>query len=412
MPSPVAVAAVASLYERDRPLVDRAFKHMTRDELRSIDEQLLQDYDKVLSSQGDSSAQEGMNVSQKQQDCYKALGQAFIRRTAYRSLNKYAKLLSSRDIVEDALKYYTLPHELQQILAKKFSTDNVAPRTWYDALEHLKEMATSTSGTLDQGKLWRLVLEHPMTAYIPVQCQKCGHVVRDEYPLQQSDEEVGIKEVPPTGEELDLRAGWYRGPRQAVVFEMTCPDCDFISKWYRSEHPKILLNPNKWGRLCGDQEDLRLILADYLKIPVRYIRPLDWDHCWSEYQTSSTSNDWDVHDGSARNFCRRIDEGIGSWTRVWAIHPDFCEDVTQKYLNYKKYGGRADDRNDEEIDDMIRYGKIVKDAQYDATGEMTQAKTCNGYILARGNYTDEEITDELRRAAKEYKDKEWWQLHA
>ena len=409
MPSRVAVAAVASLYARDRPLVDRAFDHMTHDELRSIDEQLLQDYNKVLSTRCDSSAQEGMSVPQKRQDCYKALGQAFIRRTAYRSLDKYAKLLSSRDIVEDALKYYTLPDELQQTLATKFGA---ASRTWYEALDQLKEMATSTSGTLNQGKLWRLVLEHPMTAYVPVQCPKCGHVVRDEYPLQQSDEEVGIKEVPPTGEELDLRAGWYRGPRKAVVFEITCLDCGFISKWYRSGHPKILLNPNKWGRLCGDQEDLRLILADYLKIPVRYIRPLDWDHCWSEYQTSSMSNDWDVHDGSARNFCRRLDEGIGSWTRVWAIHPDFCEDVTQKYLKYKKNGGRADDRHDEEIDDMIRYEKIVKDAQNDGTGELTQAKTCNGYILARGNYTDEEITEELQRAAKEYKDKEWWQLHA
>lgn len=81
-------------------------------------------------------------------------------------------------------------------------------------------------------------------------------------------------------------------------------------------------------------------------------------------------------------------------------------------MKYKKNGGRADDPHDEEIDDMIRYEKIVKDAQNDGTGELTQAKTCNGYILARGNYTDEEITEELQRAAKEYKEKEWWQLHA
>jgi hypothetical protein len=170
---------------------------------------------------------------------------------------------------------------------------------------------------------------------------------------------------------------------------------------------KVILNPNKWGRLCGDQEDLRLTLAEYLNIPVRLIFPLDWDHVWSEYQQFSH---WEVHDGSARNFCRRLDEGIGSWTRVWAIHPneDWCQDVTQDYLKYKQEGGRVDDHNDGS--DMERYRKTVQAAQMDETGGLTQAKTCNGYIISRANFTDEDITKELKQATVEYGMKEWWQL--
>jgi len=276
----------------------------------------------------------------------------------------------------------------------------------------------SDEKSLDQDKLWRLVLKHPMTAYIHVQCQLCGHVVPDQYPLQQTDADVGIKEVSPTGAEIEIRAGWFRGPRKAVVFELTCPRCKHISMWYRSGHPKVILNPNKWGRLCGEQEDLRLTLAEYLNIPVRLVCPLDWDHVWSEYQTSQTLLNtsslaaWKVEDGSARNFFRRLDEGIGSWTRVWAIHtnPDWCQNVTQEYLRYQKDGGRADDHGDEEDDAMNSYKQTVKYAQHDSTGSLTQAKTCNGYILARANFTDDDVTLQLKRAATEYGSKEWWQL--
>jgi len=314
-------------------------------------------------------------------------------------------------VVDDALNYYTLPSELQHCLAKKYGggDDTTPPTTWYEALDQLKSLAT-IDGTLDKGKLWRLILDHPRTAYIPVQCQQCGHIIRDQYPLQQTDEEVGIKEVPPTGTELELRAGWFRGPRKAVVFELTCPDCKHISRWYRSGHPKVLLNPNKWGRLCGDQEDLRLTLAEYLNIPVRLAVPLDWDHVWSEYEEEGM---WKVQDGSARNFCRRLDEGIGSWTGVWALHrnPDWCGDVTDEYLATQCNGGRADVRDDnKDNNSMERYEKIVRDAQNDASGNSTQAKTCYGYILARAKLSRDDLTMELRQAARDYGTKEWWQL--
>lgn len=405
MPSPAAATALASLYARDKLLVEKSFDHLTQDSVALMDSQLLQEYNKALSTEGD------VNL-RKQQECHEALAQACIRRIAYRCLDKYARLLSTEDVVEDALRFYTLPDELQQRLAVKYPIESTRPpTTWYEALNQLKELAT-TDGILDQGKLWRLILEHPMTSYVHVQCQQCGHKVFDQYPLQQTDIEVGLKELPPTGNELELRAGWFRGPRKGVVFALTCPDCQHISHWYRSGHPKVVLNPNKWGRLCGDQEDLRLTLADYLKIPVRLVIPLDWDHVWSEYKSSSSNVSWEVQDGSARNFARRLDEGIGSWTRVWAISSniEWCQDVTCEYLMYKKNGGRADDRNDQAGDEMSRFKETVKEARNDSTGHLTQAKTCYGYILARANFTGDIITKELQRAASEYGDKEWWQL--
>lgn len=372
MTTPAAATALASLCSR-QPL--QPFDHMTNNALESIDEKLIGVCSRILSARSGAS-QEELNVLQSEKECHRVLARACIRRIAYRCLDKYKRLITSSDVVEDALKYYTLPLELQNKLAKKYGSNNFAlpPTTWYEALEQLKLLARTPSGTLDRGKLWRFILEHPMTAYIPVQCQQCGNVVHDQYPLQQTDEEVGLKELQPIGDELEMRAGWFRGPRKAVVFELTCPQCHHVSNWYRSGHPKVILNPNKWGRLCGDQEDLRLTLAEYLNIPVRLIFPLDWDHVWSEYQQFS---DWEVHDGSARNFCRRLDEGIGSWTRVWAIHPneDWCQDVTQDYLKYKQEGGRVDDHNDGS--DMERYRKTVQDAQMDETGGLTQAKTYN-----------------------------------
>lgn len=274
-------------------------------------------------------------------------------------------------------------------------------------------MATPTTqdgGLLDHGKLWRLIIDHPITAYVPVQCQKCGHVVPD----QQTDAEVGLEEIPPTGDELAIRAGWFRGPRGAVVFQLTCPICLYVSRWYRSGHPKIILNPNRWGRLCGEQEDLRLTLAEYLDIPCRLAVPLDWDHIWSEYQSTtalpSPSSAWKVHDGSARNFCCRLDEGIGSWTRVWAIHsnPEWCQDVTREYLKCQQNEGRVDDHITN--DNMKRYEQIVQTAQKDSSGEFTQAKTVQGYLLERANMSDEDITVELRQAASDYGTKEWYQL--
>ena len=385
-----AASALAALYLKEKLFVEDSFNHMTTNALQSLDDKLFQEY-KCLYTADDRS----------RDDCHVVLAKACIRRIAHRCLSKYDRL-HSREVVENALQYYTLPPELQELLSKKYGAS--PPATWYESLEQLK------ASTLDdQGELWRQILDHPMTMYVPVQCQSCGHIVPDQYPTKQSDAEVGLREIPPTGEELEVRSGWFRGPRQDVVFELTCTACSSLSTWYRSGHPQILLNPNKWGRLCGDQEDLRLNLADYLNIPVRLAIPLDWDHVWSEYLSESSS--WQVQDDSARNFCCRLDEGIGSWTGVWAIHPnpEWCEDVTQDYLNTQQHGGRADNKIDKES--MKRYEKTVKNAREDRTGDLTQAKTINGYILERAHISHETITSVLQTAAHDFGNKKWWEVN-
>ncbi|KAL9178355.1 hypothetical protein ACHAXT_000002 [Thalassiosira profunda] len=357
------------------------------------------------------------------EECHLALAHACLRRLAHRHLDKCSRLspLSTEAAMEEALKFHALPDDLREKLATQYGRDESdRPSNWHEALGQLKALATTTNtagdDVLDKGKLWRLVLDHSITSYVPIQCRACGHVVPDQYPLKQSDAEVGLREVPPTGDELELRGGWFRGPRKAVTFELTCPKCRHISKWYRSGHPKIILNPDRWGRLCGEQEDLRWALAAYLDVPVRIVVPLDWDHVWSEYSAPSDSGSvWNVLDGSARNFCCRLDEGIGSWTRVLAIHPDprLCEDVTRAYLSCRRNGGRADDRVSSDVDGnrvMRGYEERVQAAREDASGDLTQAKTANGHVLERARMTDEEITTELRRAAGDYGTTEWWQL--
>ena len=396
MSGSAAASALAAMYLKDKVLVEDSFNHLTAGALQTLDDKLYQEYNcRHITDDG------------SRDDCHLILAKACIRRIAHRCLDKYARLQSSKEVVEDALQFYTLPMELQEQLASKYGTP--PPTTWYESLDQLKSLST-TEDAYDQGKLWRLILDHPMTSYVPVQCQSCGHVVPDQYPTQQTDAEVGLREIAPTGDELELRAGWFRGPRKAVVFELTCKGCNAVSKWYRSGHPQILLNPNKWGRLCGDQEDLRLTLAKYLNIPVRLAVPLDWDHVWSEYSSGSSTSTWQVQDDSARNFCCRLDEGIGSWTRVWAIHsnPEWCKDVTRDYLTIQQNGGRAD--NNVDYNRMKRYETIIKDARMDKSGNLTQAKTVNGYVLLRANLSHGSITEELQRAVRDFGTKKWWEL--
>ncbi|KAL3772102.1 hypothetical protein ACHAW5_004940 [Stephanodiscus triporus] len=365
-----AATALAALYAKDAPFLERSFDHLTPCALRELDRRLLQE------SSSDDSSSRMARAKIVDGTHHSILARACIRRKAHRCLHKYASASKYPPAeVEDALKFHDLPSELRERLASSTHDGGVAspPTNWHEELERLKKTSDG-----DRGGLWRLVCDHPMTSYVPVQCRACGRVVPDQYPAERSDAEVGLEETPPTGEELELRSGWFRGPRGAVVFRVTCPDCARVTQWYRSGHPRIMLNPNRHGRLCGEQEDLRLILAGYLNVSVRMVVPLDWDHVWSEYNessssassssasSSSASSAWQVHDGDARNFCRRLDEGIGSWTGVWAIHPDpdLCEDVTPNYLTCRRDGGRADDVYEDD-DNMKRYEDAVRAARED-----------------------------------------------
>ena len=180
--------------------------------------------------------------------------------------------------------------------AERYGT--APPATWLEAVTQLEAQTT------DKQQLWSLLDGHPMLEYVPVQCQSCGHVVADESTPAASDADVGLKEVAPTADEAPfVRGGWFRGPRDAVVFELTCRNCAAVSRWYRATAASVILNPNRWGRLCGEQEDLRAWLAEAVGMPLRTIVPLDWDHVWSE---SRDETSWQPpSDDSARNFAAR-----------------------------------------------------------------------------------------------------------
>jgi hypothetical protein len=389
----LGAVALAALQARDPLTFERHFQYLTPPALTTLDEGMMS------------------TIAPSQDDRNTALAQAVVRRMVHKCLDgKYsnARISSARSIImENALKYHTLPEALQQELCQTYEA-STPPTTWFEALEHLKSISNN-----DPAELWRLILDHPMTAYVPMQCQDCGHVIPD-LDDGTDDADLGLSELDSTGHELELRGGWFRGrPRGAKILALKCPHCKSstatTTRWYRSGHPQIMLTPSRWGRLCGEQEDLRMMLADYLQIPLRLCIPLDWDHIWSEFYNGRC---WEVPDDSARNFAVRLEEGIGAWTRLWVIHPnpDLCQDVTEDYFKCKSDedgGGRADDAF---AGGMDGYRKIVEAARMDPTAEATQAKTLYGFVLERANFTSDRITEEMRKAVKDYGERSWWQL--
>lgn len=389
MTTSAVATAWAALWAQDQGMVSRSVGHLTPTALHQLTEGLRK------------------HAQLTDKECYQVIGHASLRQQVFGCLEKFKSghRLASDEIMEEALQHHVLPHELQQELVDAYGGD--PPSTWMEALKQLEKKCNN-----DKAELWRLILDHPMTAYVPVQCQSCGHVVPDDTNRQQTDEDLGLSEVSASGNELELRAGWFRGPRPSVQFKLDCPECGHISYWYRSGHPRVILNPNKWGRLCGEQEDLRLSLARYLDIRLRLVVPLDWDHIWSEYNSDTSEGDgrWQVEDDSARNFACRLDEGIGSWTRVLAIGPtpELCGDVTSAYLSCEEDGGMAEDFHEP---NMPRYKQLVQTAREDKTGTTTQAKTVYGYVL--GSMDEQDITDILQHAAEDVQTpsgKAWWHI--
>ena len=281
---------------------------------------------------------------------------------------------------------------------------------WQAAVDSMRAQAGESKETI-----WNLVMEHEMTSYVPVQCQQCGQQVPDETQPGCTDEEVGISEDAPTDEERSLiRSGWYRGPRGPVVFVLKCPACGSSSRWFRSSAASVTLNPRRWGRLCGEQEDARSALAMHLGVPLRVALPLDWDHVWSEYLRDDGVS-WAIREGSgdapAANFAGRLDEGIGAWSSVLVIgsaaEPLHTCDATADYLACVPQGGRADASI---ASKMPRYRETVKAARADATGSATQAKSVNGHLVyVKAGMTPPQVTAVLRRAVEDHAgNKAWW----
>ena len=78
-----------------------------------------------------------------------------------------------------------------------------------------------------------------------------------------------------------------------LPFTEGCPACQYTSRWFRSSHPEITLNPQRWGRLCGEQED-------------------DWDG----NVCCHTLLIGDFRERSHRNFQLNCEIAEGKWMRI------------------------------------------------------------------------------------------------
>jgi len=434
----VSSMALLNLQASDPIIFENSFQTLTSSSLSWIDKglesQVIQlsrrsDIAEEIDSTTELSSSGLTEIENDKFYQYRVVAEVLIRRRVHKILDKYNEV-SSSERVEEALKYHTLPETLKHELVTKYGGE--PPATWFDAIEQLRKFCHNESDNRNrkdadksQGDsfrkeaLWELILDHPITSYVPVQCQSCGeHIVPDEIPHSSvsNDSDLGLREEKPLPEEAQfVRTGWFRGPRRLPsVFVLDCPKCGAVSRWFRSRDPRIILNPHKWGRLCGEQEDLRLDLASYFGfVSIRTIVPLDWDHIWSEFRIvddGEGSNDYlwrlKADDG---NFAARLDEGIGSWTGVVAVspNPDFCRDVTNDYLSCKCEGGLA---NDQMMRDMNRFRQRITKARQDRSGASTQAGTVNGFAIHRARLTSSDITTIMKKAAKEYGRRTWYQL--
>ena len=302
--APAARAAFAAYHARDASALESSFQHLTAARLAALEEQL--------------------NLPRA--EVAPLLATVLLRRIVHRVLGKH---LAFGD-VGAALTQHGLGETIEELRARAGGSREV---------------------------LWRLVMAHPMTAYVPVQCRHCGHLVEDESHPGGTDADVGISEDAPTETEAPLvRAGWYRGPRGPVVvswhhlnlyqrhgmrggsmatdvwttyppfpsrlaqFVLDCPTCGSTSRWFRSSAAAVTLNPNRWGRLCGEQEDARTALAAHLGVPLRCAIPLDWDHVWSEFLCDDHAT-WTIHEGAgdapAANFAQVCRGVVAVGRRRW-----------------------------------------------------------------------------------------------
>ena len=184
--------SMAELHSRDAPWLDRCFRALSPANLAAL-EQALGESGSVATA--------------------RLVGEGLLRRKAHHYL---VKASLSGDV--DAGLRHALPPELQARCVARYG--GPAPASWHDCIARLRELSGGS-----RERLWRSVVEHPMTEYVPNQCQHCGRPVPDETTPGNTDADVGLTEVPPTDEErLLVRSGYYRGPREvgAVGAVLVC----------------------------------------------------------------------------------------------------------------------------------------------------------------------------------------------
>ncbi|CAE7276336.1 sec61a, partial [Symbiodinium pilosum] len=124
-----------------------------------------------------------------------------------------------------------------------------------------------------------------------------------------------------------------------------------------------------------------------------------WDFGMACLKFGGIGFDVDFLEQRGVDFARRLNEGIGSWTRVLAVGTPgsgdleaATEEVTAKYLDFAKGSD----------DEVAAWRRQIQAAREDPSGQATQSRTCHGYTLLCTGMEDDEISEELRMAQRAF----------
>jgi len=305
---------------------------------------------------------------------YRAAATLALRHKVWQCRNKEKVYHSyTREKSEAALRRWELP----PAVAEKCGLPREAGYTWLDAVEHKRNVALQEAESAGRappspGELysWKNMGCLPMFSYLQSRCQHCGS--------QSGNTTV---EAPQTEDEKNPRFNL-----EGRVYVLHCSKCGQKSRWWRSQAPEVMLNPNNWGRRCGECADMATWFAGYLGVGLRYVISVDNDHIWTEWWNDATGQ-----------FKQGGVHGNG-WTDIVAIGSSLpgtgpgcemaSEQVTERYLNTWP------------ADHPVR--ERVLDRRTDATGQKTQLKTVIGYACMRGELDAAGVTAVLRAAQRDY----------
>jgi len=302
------------------------------------------------------------------EDGYRVAATLALRHKVWQCRNKEQVYHNyTREQSEAALRRWKLPPHV----AESCGLPKQEGYTWLDAVEHKRALATKDAESPPSAiDLWKQMQCLPMFQYTQSRCQHCG---------SQSGNTRVV--APETEDEKNPRFNL-----EGRVYELHCNSCGQKSRWWRSQAPEIMLNPNNWGRRCGECADMKVWFAGYLEVGQRYVISVDNDHIWTE-----------TWDDVAGQFIRGGVHGNG-WTDVIAIgsslpgtgpsHEASSEQVTERYL--KQWPD----------DHPVR--ARVTERRMDATGQKTQLHSVIGYACMQGGLDAAGVTRILRVAQRDY----------
>lgn len=310
-------------------------------------------------------------------DGYRIAATLALRHKVWQCRNKERVYHSyTKEQSEAAMRRWEIPASW----AEKFGLPAEAGYTWLDAVQRVKASATAEAEAEGRpapgpGELWRKLsgLMGWMFGYKQSRCLECG-----------SQEGKTTVDIPRTDEEKDRRFNL-----EGRVYVLDCANCGKKTRWWRSQAPEICLNPNNWGRRCGEQSDMKVWFAGYIGVGHRYVISVDNDHIWTE--------SWNDDSGQ---FAQGHVHGNG-WTEIVAIGSSLpgsgpgaemaSEHVTERYLTNLWPGDKTAPQR-----------ARVDARRADETGKNTQLHTLIGYACARGGLDAAGVTAVLRAAQRDY----------